>query len=165
MVFLGKGFIGRSRGGKCMGWVFAENTGLGNANVLERGNLVVRREAAAPRRLRKRGNGAKSPPAFPNKTSCASRPDAAFPRRCRALLATALRGVASRFCGWLVCAPCAGLCGFVPWCEARPVNPANSVNPVQKERQDFRDFLDERDRAARRRAGFFTTKTRRQEKE
>ena len=60
-------------------------------------NLVVRREARAPRRLRKQGNGAKSPSAFPCKTTRAYRPDGALPRRCRASLATALQGVSRAF--------------------------------------------------------------------
>lgn len=63
-------------------------------------NLVVRREATAPRRLRKQDTGANSPPTFPCKTSRAFYPDTALPRRCRASLATALQGVPRVFAGF-----------------------------------------------------------------
>ena len=113
---MGNGIVERSRGGKCMGVSFCGNDGIGQRECSRRGaNLVVRREAAAPRRLRKRGNGANSSSASPCKTTRALYPDGALPRRCRASLATALQGVPSAFAGWLVSAPCVGLCGFAAW--------------------------------------------------
>ena len=82
------------------------------ACVHARRDLVVRREARAPRRLRKRGNGASPSPAFFCKTSRAFCPDAALPRRCRASLATAATRRPRRFRSWLVRAPWA--CPLAP---------------------------------------------------
>ena len=116
--FIGNGIVGVSRGGKCMGAVFCGKHGIGQRECSQRSaSLVVRREAAAPRRLRKRGKGANSSSDFPCKTSRAFYPDAALPRRCRDSLATALQGVPSAFAGWLVSAPCVGLCGLAAWRE------------------------------------------------
>ena len=91
-------------------------------------NLVVRREARAPRRLRKRGNAAKSPPVF-----CLQNLDRPLPGRgaSKAMSRSRLppHYKASPAYSWLLCfAPCAGLCGLarVPSrqscksCESRP---------------------------------------------